>query len=310
MTFTADSISIAIPTYNRDEVLIDTIRMLLQLDEPAREILVIDQTPQHAPDTERQLGEMHDGGRIRWIRRDRPSIPGAMNMALLEAAGEIVLFLDDDIIPGAGLVSSHAAAYQTRSADAVVGQILQPGQSPITHGRKGTDRMSDLDFAFNSVDGCFLSNVIAANLSVHRRRAIEIGGFDENFTTTAYRFETDFAWRLLDAHGAVWFEPSASIRHLKAGVGGVRSWGIHYRSISPAHSTGAYYFALSHMPAAGVARYAAWRLRKTVATRFDLTHPWWIPLKMAREVSAFFQAVRFKRRGRRLLENTAGILGS
>src|SRR5258708_5965312 len=211
MTVTASSISIAIPTYNREEVLIESIRMLLQLEDPAREILVVDQTRQHGPAVTQQLEELHATGCIRWIRLERPSIPGAMNTALLEAAGEIVLFLDDDIIPAPGLVAGHAAAYQDRPVDAVVGQILQPGQTPVTHKRPATDRIADFDFAFNSVEGCFVSNVIAANLSVRRRRAMEIGGFDENFTTTAYRFETDFAWRLLDADGAVWFEPAASV---------------------------------------------------------------------------------------------------
>ena len=39
-------ISMAIPTYHRDQVLIDTVRDLLALDPPPAEILVLDQMPE------------------------------------------------------------------------------------------------------------------------------------------------------------------------------------------------------------------------------------------------------------------------
>ena len=40
-------VSIAIPTYNRGEILVETIELLLAQDPPAAEILIVDQTPSH-----------------------------------------------------------------------------------------------------------------------------------------------------------------------------------------------------------------------------------------------------------------------
>ena len=48
-------ISVAIPTYNRDEVLIDTIHDVLKQSHKNLELLVIDQTLKHKPETEKML---------------------------------------------------------------------------------------------------------------------------------------------------------------------------------------------------------------------------------------------------------------
>ena len=86
------------------------------------------------------------------------------------------------------------------------------------------------------------------------------------------------------------FEPQASIHHLKAGSGGLRTWGEHFRSTAPTHSAGDYYFAMLHVPPANRGAYFRQRWRKTLLTRYDLMHPWWIPLKAIRELRAMQQA--------------------
>jgi GT2 family glycosyltransferase len=289
--------TIAIPTYGRDAVLVDTLRHVLALEPAADEVLVVDQTPRHDEATEAQLAAWAAGEAITWVRLPKPSIPEAMNEALRRARGEVVLFLDDDLVPAPDLVARHTAALDAHEADAVVGQILQPGESP-SDWRGAGGRMADLEFRFHSAHGAFVTNVMAGNLAVRRARTLAVGGFDENFTTTAYRFETDFAWRLLDAGGRIWFEPAAAIHHLKAERGGLRTWGQHLRSANPAHSTGDYYFALMNLPPAARPRYIARRLRRSALSRFEVTHPWWIPLKLWREARAFAQARRLARRGR------------
>ena len=299
------SVAIAIPTYGRDAVLLQTVEHVLALDPRADEVLVIDQTPRHDDTTEQQLRRWSDNGAIRWLRLEAPSIPHATNEALVAARSDVVLFLDDDLIPAHDLVERHRQAMIAHDADAVVGQILQPGEQPVAFDpSQRRDRVADLAFPFHAATGTPVTNVMAGNLSVRRARALAIGGFDENFTTTAYRFETDFAWRLIDAGGTIWFEPSATVNHLKAGRGGLRTWGEHLRSASPAHSTGDYYFALMNLQRGALPGYFARRLRKSAFSRWELTHPWWIPLKVVRELRALLQARALARRGRATLPVT------
>src|SRR5580765_249457 len=97
-------ITVAIPSYRREQVLIDTVRSLLDLEKRAGEILVIDQTTDHSPATEASLHQWNESGEIRWHRLPQPSIPRAMNQGLVSARFDIVLFVDDDIVPFPDLV--------------------------------------------------------------------------------------------------------------------------------------------------------------------------------------------------------------
>jgi GT2 family glycosyltransferase len=357
------SLSIVIPTYGRDEVLTDTIAQLLAQASPADEILVVDQTTDHGLRTQDFLTRHHAAGAIRWILQQPAGTVGAMNRGLLDARGELVLFLDDDIIPGAELVAAHRRAYaEAPEAWAVVGQVLQPedwgtldsasvgsasvdrasvaGQAtdhgpPTTdHGhidrpdacgsrlrspgsdptdvpayqrtdartRAATGLTQDLHFRFSGGNADWVTNVMACNLSVKRERALAMGGFDGNFTPpVAYRFETEFAKRLLAAGGRIRFAPRASIRHLRAARGGTRSQGSHLTSASPVHGVGDYYYALRCGRGWERVWYILRRPMREVRTRFHLRHPWYIPVKLIGELGALALALRLWRNGPRLL---------
>lgn len=292
-------LTIAIPTYNRGTILADTIERLLALPRRADEILIVDQTRAHPPEIAARLAQWNAAGAIRHIVLPEPSIPHAMNVALREARHELVLFLDDDLIPSPDLVAAHLSAPLIW---AVAGQVLQPGEEPL-HVAQSDD---DLEFRFYADEGAFVRNVMAGNLSVRRERALEIGGFDENYIGAAYRFETDFALRLTAAGGRIWFEPRASIRHLKLATGGLRALGDHRSSPSPAHAVGDYYFALTHRT--DFARYALTRMRKNIFTRWHLRHPWAIPTKLIGELRGLLLARRLRRRGN--VRGGAGLRGA
>jgi GT2 family glycosyltransferase len=232
---------------------------------------------------------------IRWQRLARPGIAPAMNAALRESAADIVLFVDDDVVPEAGLLSAHLAAHAEHGeAWAVAGQVLQPGQVPVPARRAEAEPglRADLDFPFHSTGRAWVRNVMAGNLSVRRAEALRIGGFDENFVGVAYRFETEFARRIGHAGGRILFEPAASIRHLRAPSGGTRSYGNHLRSASPYHGAGDYYFALREGKGGARVAYVLRRILREVTTRYHARHPWFIPVKIVGELRALALALR------------------
>lgn len=283
-------ITIAIPTYNRGPILVETIELLLALTPPADEIVIVDQTKSYPSELEAKLQAFP----IRWIRLPEPSIPQAMNVALREASNRIVLFLDDDVIPSPALVREHLRAHDTKPW-AVAGQVLQPGQNPDHFDESQLHRgvLRDLAFRFNHDEPCDVENVMAGNLSVDREKALSIGGFDVHFTGAAYRFETDFARRVIAAGGRIRYEPRASLRHLQVPTGGVRAHGDPRRTASPAHSAGDYYFAFRHVPS--FRRYALQRFRQNVFTRYTLAHPYVIPMKAISEIRGYLLARRMVR---------------
>src|SRR2546429_2270012 len=76
-------LTVAIPTYGREKVLIDSIHHLLSLNCANIEILVLDQSAFHLPEVQRELATLHGFGRVRWLRLREPSIPKAMNCGLI-----------------------------------------------------------------------------------------------------------------------------------------------------------------------------------------------------------------------------------
>ncbi len=217
--YTSRDVTIAIPTYGRDEVLVETIRTCLDQAEPAGELLVLDQTPHHTVEAEAALAAWHQAGQIQWERLTKASQPAAMNRALEIATRPLVLFLDDDIIAAPGFVAAHAAAHDGEEFRVVVGQIIQPWQEPSDVApvpSKPGALKADFDFPFHCTRRQPIQNVMSGHMSVPCEQAMALGGFDENFYGAAYRFDTEFGRRVLRAGGQLVFEPAASIRHLRA----------------------------------------------------------------------------------------------
>lgn len=289
-------LSIIIPTYRRERVLLNTIEYLLRLDPAPTEILIIDQTEEHEPETAQALTRISHEGRINLIRLTQPSITHAMNTGLSRARGEIVLFLDDDIIPHPGLTDAHLAAHSA-GHNIVAGQVLQPGEEV------GSETGP---FQFSSGRKQFISELMGGNFSIKRGLALELGGFDENFVHVAYRFEAEFAARALAAGEKILFEPGASIRHLKEHRGGTRAFGHHLTTAKPSHSVGAYYYLLRARDLPGRFPRIVARPFKAVRTKHHLARPWWIPLTFVAEILGFAWAVFMFWRGPRLIERQPG----
>lgn len=291
------NLTIVIPTYQREKVLLDTIDYLLRLDPTPCEILIMDQTLQHDPEILDALERYESEKAIRWIRLRQPSITQAMNAGLGQATSEFILFLDDDIIPASNLIAAHLAA-QAAGYKLIAGQVLQPGEEFLMEPAKSRT------FRFNSTRKQIISEFIGCNFSVDRRLALALGGFDENFVNAAYRYEAEFADRALTAGERILFEPSASIRHLKAGSGGIRSYGNYLTTARPSHTVGAYYCLLRSQNVSGRLLKLLIRPLRAIRTKHHFTHPWWIPATLISETMGFVWAVFLYLRGPRLLNQS------
>ena len=288
-------LTVAIPTYGRDGVLTASIADLLALDPPPWELLIVDQTPRHDAATEERLARWHDQGHIRWLRLERPSITGAMNRALLEARGDRILFLDDDIRPDPNLLLAHQRAGERDPEAMVAGRVLQPWH----------DEREDppgAPFLFNSLEPRSVQAFMGGNVAIPLPRARDLGGFDTNFVKVAYHFEAEFAHRWCDSGGHINYEPTALIHHLRAERGGTRSYGKHLTTLQPDHAVGRYYFLLRTQPPGQALIGSITALLQSVRTRHHLRRPWWIPATLLAELRGLFWALRLNTRGPGLLD--------
>jgi GT2 family glycosyltransferase len=137
---------------------------------------------------------------------------------------------------------------------------------------------------------------------------LQLGGFDERFVRVAYNFEAEFAHRLCRAGYRIYYEPTASIHHLRAGSGGTRTFGDHLRSHWPNHAVGAYYYILRTWSGwHSLALFLARPLR-AIATRHHLSRPWWIPATLVAEISGMAWALVLAAQGPLYLSSSECVI--
>ncbi|HET6312359.1 MAG TPA: glycosyltransferase [Chloroflexia bacterium] len=213
-------VSVIVPTYNREAVLCQTLATLFEQDYPNYEIIVVDQTPQHRDETYRFLEENKQ--KLRHIKVDKPSLPRARNIGLRHARGELVLFLDDDIIPVRDLVSKHVRGYADDNAVCgVAGQVVPPEGGLVDEGKVGRiDERARLTWNFNSTVAADTMWGPGGNSSFRRKLVEAAGLYEPAFAGTSVAEELDLCVRLYRLGYHMKFEPGASILHLAVSDGG------------------------------------------------------------------------------------------
>ncbi len=177
-------ISVVIPTFNRARLLEQTLPALERQrvdDDLQYEVLfvsngssddtdvVLNAAVQRAPDIVRYFFIQPTGG---------PSAP--RNRGIREARGDVVIILDDDVLPDEDLVQQHANFHRAHPErhHAAVGEVYVPDRllsDPLSlfhtfpyHEVRGLERLSYLHFW-------------TCNVSFKREFMLEEGMFDESF---------------------------------------------------------------------------------------------------------------------------------
>ncbi len=248
-------ISIIIPTYGREEALRDSIRDAIAQDYPNFEILVVDQKPNHNEEVQLYLDQVAGASEIKLFTLDWASLPGARNYAVRRAKGDIMLFLDDDVILEPGFLKTHAQVYIDKpEVGAVAGRVLDrmkladAQREDAAHA--DSSATSNADYCGNEsrnerviedlppeamdpgiawyhmdlVHTVKPQRVLTArgcNMSFRREIFYQHGVFfDERFGGSAIREESDFCLRLRKTGYHIWYAPSAELVHLGEESGG------------------------------------------------------------------------------------------
>lgn len=248
-------VSVIIPTYKREQPLVDSIQDVLKQNYPHFEILVVDQTENHSQDVDSFLRLHHEKEQIKWYRVDWASLPKARNYGVSKAKGEIVIFIDDDVQLSEDYISCHVQNYLDNDhIGAVAGRVLdRMKQFSAQTGEKGYStvfkehldpKASDPGLAWYHLDFVYLikpQKIITArgcNMSFRRDIFTKYHiWFDERFRGSAVREESDFCLRLRSTGYDIWYDPQAQLVHLGEEIGGCHD--ITTKSLS-------YQFAFYH----------------------------------------------------------------
>lgn len=259
------NVSIVMPTYGREALLCQTLRDALALEWPRYEIIVVDQTERHEPETAAYLASVRD--RIRYVRHRPPSVVAAANRGVAAAQGEMILFLDDDMrLPERTLIADHVENYADASIGAVAGRVLDadnPVEGPFDPRSQDSVR-GFFHSGWTHSTRCEVTTAPGANVSFRRDVLRAVGGLDERLTGNAFRWENDLCLRVRAAGHRVIYDPRPTVHHFYRSPGGNDNHHLHGRAAGSHlwyrdffHNQ--LYVSLKHMPHGSLAP-LLWRL--------------------------------------------------
>lgn len=215
--------SVIIATIGRGDPLREALASVVELDPPAREIIVVDGDPRESA---RNVTTLF-ADRVTHVRA-RPGLTRQRNAGLRAATEPLVLFLDDDVDVPIDLLERLARAFRDPTVLGVTGLVIEPSgnrrvgktshlrRSLFGGGREGgftrfgyPRRVINPDI---EQDVCFMPGCF---MSVRRAVALRIG-FDEELPGYGLAEDEDFACRLSRV-GRIRYLPDAHVHHKNLG---------------------------------------------------------------------------------------------
>jgi len=189
-------ISVVIPTYNRRDTLARTLPTVLAQDFPADQYEVVVVVDGSTDGTIDLLHTFQQNRLLRVLEQPRCGPAAARNAGVDGARGELVLFLDDDILCERELIKQHVAAHAGPDPLVVHGPMFVAPGSPGTLVAEST-RIWYQDFygRFAPEFGLRLpaDTFLASNSSMRRSTFLACGGFDEHIPS---KEDTELGLRL------------------------------------------------------------------------------------------------------------------
>jgi GT2 family glycosyltransferase len=209
------SVSIVIATYNRCQDLKECLRTVFDLETKPLEVIVVDSNS--ADDT----AKAKDWFPIKYASTRERNREHARNLGISMAKGDIVAFLDDDVIVSREWLSHLVEPYSDGRVGGVGGRVIPYGASGRAYARTGRREIGKVfrsglvigNFDFPSENPVEVDSFIGCNMSFRRELLLRVGGFDEKYVGTGYRDDTDLCVRIRRLGNKLLYQPKALVQH-------------------------------------------------------------------------------------------------
>ncbi len=191
-------VSVVVPTYNRRDMVVRCIQTLLRQEFPPAQYEIIAVVDGSSDGTPSALRELKSSSRLEIIEQENRGLAAARNSGLHRSRGDIVIFVDDDMLCESQLVSEHFAAHACERPVIAVGAVFLSDDTPLTLAAECFNREVGAFFLQDRKHPVSAGTppLIFGNTSVRRQWLMDAGGFDERFRM---REDADLAIRLCSA---------------------------------------------------------------------------------------------------------------
>lgn len=211
-TLTELGCTVVIATYNRSRLLKRVLRSLNEQDLPRDrfEVIVVDDGS--TDDTQQALDDFKPNFKLVRLKQSNQGPGAARNLAIRAAANEIIVSLDDDVVPDGRLLQIHLEAHQKEEKLAATGIMALPVGSRLSGWLEWEAR--SLQKQYNAMIRRTWRptprQFYTANASFRRSDALASGLFDPTFRRAE---DVEFAYRLSDIGVNFDFLPDAVVFH-------------------------------------------------------------------------------------------------
>ncbi len=224
-------LSIVIVTYNRRNDLEECLNSLLNLSEPPSEIIVVDS---NSNDGTHELVKRYP---VEFVNIMERSMVKARNVGLQHAKGDVVAYIDDDVVVSKEWAKYILKPYENETVGGVGGRVVPSGHQETTislpEKYRAIGKLFDNGFILNNYDiptqnPTEVDTLIGCNMSFRRELLLKIGGFDENFMGSCFRDDTDVSTRVKKLKYRLIYHPKAVVWHKYKGKAVDRKWFYWY----------------------------------------------------------------------------------
>ena len=223
------SVSVVVPTCRRPEELLSCVDSLLATGYPSLEVLVVDNAPKE-PSTAAAVADRYGlDEQVRYLAEPTPGASRARNRGVASARGEIIAFVDDDVLVDRHWLAALVEALDRHPSVACVTGLVIPEslESPVQFWFEqfgGFDRgyvRRHFDLINNKGDTLLYPYTAGAlgglgNAAFRRSALNALAAFEVTLGpgTPAFGAEDQDAFvSLLASGGQFLYEPSALVRH-------------------------------------------------------------------------------------------------
>jgi glycosyltransferase involved in cell wall biosynthesis len=195
-------VSVIVRSYNRLPALAELLAALLAQDHPDFEVVVVEQSTDRPADAEARITALAADPRVRVLRSPPLGGPGARNAGVRAARGAILVFIDDDDLPGSpDWLRRHEANLADPRCLGATGRFVGEDGAPVPYGNMPRARRNVLSFNWlkwqrvyaRSDEPKRVESLMGGNVAIPRTTLERFGLWDE---CTPIEDEPSLAYRI------------------------------------------------------------------------------------------------------------------
>jgi glycosyltransferase involved in cell wall biosynthesis len=181
----AVEVSVVIPTHNRCDTLLRTLEALAatSYESGKWEVIVVDDGSTDDSANRVEAWARSAPLALTLLRQDARGPAAARNAGARSAAGNCLIFLDNDMLVPPALVGQHVASLRAHPGTWTVGRVVHPAELRQTPFGRYRDDLHEAFYRAHPADApSETQGITTQNLSLPAGDFRHLGGFDESFT--------------------------------------------------------------------------------------------------------------------------------